>query len=217
MAKRLYFLAKSSYQGLILEKSIEFEYFRGQNIQQKRKSIESMHHAIMAAESGGRILEVSTKSSSTLGQALSAFHLTYTDAAGTAHPVFNIFQSSKVFEGGGPYRDILALTPVEAKRDERIQSSGRLLGFNFEEQPFGLVPRSYFFDWIYLQAMVQHPEFHEELLTYDIFTDIEYNMNTMFACQARAAAYFVALKRQGILEDVLADPEKFQAIYTLTF
>lgn len=217
MAERLYFIAKPSYQGLIIEKTIEFRYFAGQSKSQKQKSMDSMIYAIRAVESGGRILEVSTKSRTPLGILLSGFELLYDDQElGKGVPIVNVFESSKVFELGGPYRDLLHTTPVEAKRDERLVQSGKLLGFHYEGKEYTLQPRSLFYDWIYLRALNAHPEYHEELLNYDIFTDIEYNMKKMFACQARSVAYFVSLYRRDLLEEALKDIETFKKIYTMT-
>ena len=41
------------------------------------------------------------------------------------------FQGSKVFEQGGPYRDMYGLSGREIKRDERLKGSGELTKFNF--------------------------------------------------------------------------------------
>lgn len=218
MAQRLYFVAKPSYQGLIIEKTIEFTYFAGQSKFQKQKSMDSMIYAIRAMESGGNILEVSTKSRTPLGNLLSGFQLEYFDKElGKGIPIINVFEGSKVFENGGPYRDILNCTPIEAKRDKRLLLSGKLLGFQHEGITYELKPRSLFYDWIYLNALNTHPEYHEELLGYDIFTDIEYNMKKMFACQARSVAYFVSLYRRDLLKEALKDIDTFKKIYTMTF
>ncbi len=217
MAQRLYFIAKPSYQGLIIEKTIEFTFFAGQSKSQKQKSMDSMISAIRAVESGGRILEVSTKSRTPLGTQLSGFQLEYFDKEqGKGIPVVNIFEGSKVFENGGPYRDLLHTTPIEAKRDERLLMSGKLLGFHYEGKEYTLQPRSLFYDWIYLHALNAHPEYHEEIFEYDIFTDIEYNMSKMFACQARSLAYFVSLYKCNLLNEALKDIESVKKIYTMT-
>lgn len=63
---------------------------------------------------GGKCLEVSTKSTTKLGQEASAFNLKY-----NGYHVENIFQSSKIYSKGGPYKDLLLVSPREAKRDIR--------------------------------------------------------------------------------------------------
>ena len=40
----------------------------------------------------------------------------------------------------------------------------------------------------------------KKLLAYDAFTDIEFNPNRGLSCQASAAAVYVSLARQGLLE-----------------
>ncbi len=217
MAKRLYFIAKPSFQGLIVEKTINFEYFRGQSPKQKQKSIEAMQHAIKASESGGNLLEVSNESTSNLGKILSSLNLKYHTPLGKSYPVLNIFESSKVFEFGGPYRDLLEKDPRELENEVRLKESGRLLGFNFEDVPYSLAPRSLFFDYIYISALHDKKEIHEELMTYDMITDVTYQMGRMFASSARACAYFISLKKTNLLEEALESPDSFKKIYTYSF
>lgn len=217
MAKRLYFIAKPSYQGLIVEKTIHFEYYRGQNLGQKHKSIESMHHAIRAFESGGRILEVSTVSPDPLGRKLAGVFLLAKNEDGHTVPVMNIFESAKVFERGGPYRDLLEKDPLEVSKDERLSNSGRLLGFHYQNESYSLTPRNMFFDWIYMNVLYEQKALHEELAEYDMVTDIEYSMNSMFASSARACAYFISLYKTGLLDETMKDADSFKKIYSMVF
>lgn len=84
------------------------------------------------------------------------------------------FQGSKVFESGGPYKDIFGVTSREAKKDERIRNSGRLIKFQFFNADWELVPRTAFFDWLYINALKKQPEsMTEALLGYSAFTDCE--------------------------------------------
>lgn len=216
MAKRLYFIAKPSYQGLIVEKTIDFEYFRGESQKQKERSIESMHHAIRAFETGGKILDVSKNSDVPLGRKLSGVNLLYETDSGS-YPVMNIFQSAKVFEGGGPYQDLLEEDASLVSQDRRLKESGRILGFHFQGEPYSLTPRHYFYDWIYVSALNQHKELHDEILSYDMITDIDYNMNSMFASSARALAYFISLNRAERLEEAVSSKESFLEIYKMVF
>ncbi len=217
MAKRLYFIAKPSYQGLIVEKTINFEYFRGQNPKQKRKSVDAMQHAIMATESGGKILEVSKESTSDLGIKLSSINLMYKTREGKSYPVLNIFESSKVFEFGGPYRGLLTADPNDLKNDVRLKDSGRLLGFHFEDVPYSLTPRSLFFDYIYIKALNDRKTIHDELLNYDMITDVTYQMGKMFASSARACAYFISLKKTNLIDEALESTDSFKEIYKYSF
>lgn len=217
MAKRIYFIAKTSYQGLIVEKTIEYEHFRGESQNQREKSILSMHHAIRAYESGGKILDVSKCSNERLGRDLAGVNLKYRTELGTAYPVMNIFESAKVFEGGGPYQDLLTEESRAVSQDRRLKGSGRLLGFHFEGEPYSLTPRHYFFDWIYINALYQHKELHEKIIAYDMITDLDYSMNSMFASSARACAYFISLYHADLLEDALTSNESFLKIYRMVF
>jgi hypothetical protein len=111
-----------------------------------------------------------------------------------------VFQGGKVFSGGGPYTDLYTVTAREAKRDPRLKSSGMLRGFFFEEKVMPLVPKTAFYNWLYVNALLEKPDLTEQLLQFDAFTDIEYNPEKSTNGQAEAAALFVALSRQGLLE-----------------
>lgn len=60
-----------------------------------------------------------------------------------------IFQSSKVFEKGGPYKDLLRKTSLEAKKDKRIKESGDLIYFDYDNRRWNLEPKTMFYDYIY--------------------------------------------------------------------
>lgn len=200
------------------EDMITYAFHRGLAASQKQKNVVSLHEAINQRYRNKHILEISTKSLQPLGASLSAFNLKFFHEDLQKEVCLeNLFQSSKVFSGGGPYRDLLDVKPKDAKRDERLQSSGRLLGFKLydhEDDPmWPLNPQSMFYDWIYIKALLQHEELAKAILDYDVFTDIEFNHNRSINCQARAAAIFVGLHKKGELEEKLSSPETFATVY----
>ena len=173
-----------------------------------------MHEAIRAEYPGKEILEVSTKSLDETGVKLSAFNLKFFHEELQEYRwIENVFQSSKVFENGGPYRDLLNVAPKEAKRDERLKTSGRIIAFNLYGIDWPTEPKSMFYDWIYITALKKQTALAEEIMKYDIFTDIEFNHKKSINCQARAAAIFVSLVRKNELEAKTASPEQFATIY----
>ena len=64
-----------------------------------------------------------------------------------------------------------------------------------------LIPRTAFYDWLYINALMENADLAEQVMEYDAFTDIEFNPNKSINCQARAAALFVAMKKLGRLEE----------------
>lgn len=179
----------------------EFVWNGGLSPTQKKKNIVALHEVFNARFPEKKVLEISSKSSVELGIALSAFNLKkYVPELGKSVTVECIFQGSKVFAVGGPYTDLYTATSREAKKDSRLQSSGSLKCFRFDGRDFPLSPTTAFYDWLYINALMENPELTEPLLTYDAFTDIEFNPNKSLNCQARAAALFVALSREDIIE-----------------
>ena len=127
-----------------------------------------------------------------------------------------VFQSSKVFEGDIQYLDLLEVSSREAKKDSRLKSSGRVIAFRTygkKDKEWGTEPITAYYDWLYVNALNQHTKFHEELLEYSAFSDIEFNPEKSLNCQAYSVALFCALYRRGILQDVLKSQKDFLSIY----
>lgn len=209
MAQKLVFFIGDSEQ-IYNSKLIEFKYYNGFSITQKHKSIESLHNAINE-ELDVNILEVSSKSNSILGIKLSAFNLKFT-IDGRDIPLENIFQSSKVFENGGPYYDLLYVSPREAKKDLRLKNSGKLIGFKFKNKTFPLEPQTLYYDWLYCRCLSQYKDLVDELTKYSCFTDIEFNHTKSINCQARSLAIFSTLKKLNKLDYALECIENFSKI-----
>ena len=151
MASRPVFYVDSD-QTNIKEQAIDFKWHSGFAKSQKQKSIYEFHQAVDEKLGIDNILEVSSKSQTQIGVALSAFNLTI-PVRGNLIPVENIFQASKVFEKGGPFKDLLGLLPHEAKRDLRLKESGNLIYFQGRDLRWELTPVSIYYDWLYLNAL----------------------------------------------------------------
>lgn len=193
MAQRPIFIPSSTH--LFEEKNVEFTWVPGMAMVQKQKNIQALHEAGKKAEIHS-ILEVSSKSANPLGVQLSAFNLTLTVNT-VPRTIENIFQSSKVFEKAGPFEDLLYTTPREAKQDERLSTSGGLIGFRWLGIDYPREPKTIFYDWIYISALLEHKTLSQTIMQYEGFTDIEFNPEKSINCQARATAVFVSLNRQG--------------------
>jgi len=116
----------------------------------------------------------------------------------------NIFQSAKVFANGGPYLDLLHVPPKAVKRDKRLYNSGDLKAFRYQNEDFPLIPKTVFYDFIYIAAVKNSFTADEikEISGYDYFTDIEFNPAKSINTQARAAAMIrLLLDEYGELPD----------------
>lgn len=105
MAERPVFIPNIKGKRVIVE-MIEFQWNPGLSKKQKQKNVEELHKN--AIKNGiSPILEISTKSQERLGISLSAFNLKLKLQNGMTVSVESAFQSSKVFEYGGPFLDLL--------------------------------------------------------------------------------------------------------------
>lgn len=192
---------------------VEFDWNPGISPVQKKKNSAALQEAYLKKHPEAKLLEVSTKSELPAGQALSPFNLRMNiPELKKAFPVENIYQASKVFTHGGPYYDLLGTTPLQAKRDERLENSGRLAHFSFQDQKFPSWPASLFYNWLYIQALMENSGARAPIPQYTGFTDIEFNPDTGINNQARACAVYLGLYQAGLL-DQAKDFEKFKMLF----
>lgn len=126
--------------------------------------------------------------------------------------VESAFQSSKVFENGGPYLDLFYSPSIVSKKDQRLPSSGRLMKFVLLGDEFPANPKTFFYDWLYVNAVSQNKELLTKLSEYNAFTDIAFNPEKSINCQARSAAICVSLFKKGLLSDALKNKDEFKKI-----
>mgnify|MGYP004007278031 FL=1 len=119
MANRpLYLPVESGSCPRVQIKNIDFTWFAGFSVQQKQKSIESLH-TVGQTLGIKSILEVSSKSTEEQGVALSAFNLMIKTRKNKSFSVESAFQSSKVFEHGGPFTELLQSSSIDLERNIR--------------------------------------------------------------------------------------------------
>lgn len=207
MAERPIFIAQGSPEHLVQEISVSFKWNPGFAPVQKRKNVAALHEAAQKLDLFP-LLEVSTKSDEKIGQHLSAFNLKIKTDIGEIS-IESCYQGSKVFENGGPYTDIYKLDSWSAKKDERLKNSGALIGFEYFGKKWPIVPKTAFYDWLYLSALISHQEYLKRLFKYKGFTDIEFNPIKSINCQARTCALLVSLIKLGALDDALRSQGDF--------
>ncbi len=210
MANRPIYVATNNPKVLVEEKNIEFKFYNGFSITQKAKSIKSLHESAKV-EGYSKILEVSTKSDSKIGWALSAFNLMVDFDGDKQISLECAFQGSKVFEGDIQYKDLYLTESIKAKKDERLRISGNIIGFEFEGNFWDNEPKTAFYDWMYINALYRNNnrDIVEELLEYDVFSDIEFNPKKSINCQARTCAILVSLINLNLIDELLESPPLF--------
>ena len=207
MAERPIFVPMTDQLELVKEIYLRLNWHPGFASVQKEKNVQELH-AAAAAAGYAPVLEVSSKSSEKLGRHLSAFHLKVRTSLREIS-LESAFQGSKVFEQGGPFTDLYAADPREAKRDPRLRDSGRIVAFEFDGETFPTEPRTAFYDWLYINAIYPHREWLTRLQQYAAFSDIEFNPKRSVNCQARSCALFVALMTKGMLDSAIESPYAF--------
>ena len=212
MAKRPVFIVDTEAADYYVTKDVEFTWHPGYSISQKRKSINSLHSSFVDALGNMMILEVSSKSESPLGIMLSAFNLRINHSKKGLIPLECAFQSSKKFEFGGPFLDLLTTNPYKVKKDHRIKDSGKITEFVFDGERYPNKPTTFFYNWLYLKALDLDKSLSTEIIKYDAFTDIEFNPLKSVNCQAKACALYVSLYKRGLLEKALLNQQNFKDV-----
>lgn len=209
MAKRSVYRVSNDDKKYIEEIEVDFTWYPGFAVSQKQKSIFNLHSEYNKIYKEDKVLEISSKSQEELGIRLSAFNLMITTKDDKTFSVESAFQSSKKFELGGPYLDILEKSSREAKKDNRLKTSGKLIGFEFYEKKWPLEPKTIFYDWLYIRAVYKNKELASQIVKYDAFTDIEFNPDKSINCQAKSAALFVSLSKRNLLEYAMMSIENY--------
>ena len=75
-----------------------------------------------------------------------------------------------------------------------------------------IFPETAFYDWLYINAILQHKEYIQSILTYQAFTDIEFNPQKSISCQANSAALFVSLFNRHVVNYDFIDKQKFLSV-----
>lgn len=210
MARRPIFIPNFDGALLVQERCFEFAWSSGFAESQKKKNVTALHAA--AKRSGvERILEISSKSEEKIGRRLSAFSLKV-QIEDAEYPLESVYQGSKVFETCGPFPDIFDYEPREAKRYVRALNCGRLIGFELEGDHYPLSPKNAFYDWLYIRALAKHVDWINENVSYDAYTDIEFNPEKQVNCQARAFAEYKSLAAKSELEASIRDFKHFASM-----
>ena len=182
MAKRP---AWSVQDDVVICENFDFMWSGGFSITQKQKNIRALHQSIYELKHE-KALEVSSKSEVRVGKEIGAFSL-------ELDGIFleNVFQAAKQYENGGPYLDLLNVSPKQAKRDERHCNSGKLVGFVRNDEIWTLEPKTAFYDYIYISALIKNFGYDLNISEYQWFTDIEFNPQKSINCQARAGSDWI--------------------------
>lgn len=181
---------------------ITFEWHGGFAKIQSQKNIKAIHDGFNRIYPDVPVLEISSRGWQKGSKELSAFHMTkFVPELNRSVPVECIYQAGKVFLGGGPFLDLLEAKPKDAKQDARKKNAGYLVGYEFDGTCFPLIPASLFYNYLWINGLLEHPELAEIVLQYGAFTDIIFSSSSI-NCQAAAAAAFVALHKLGLLEMV---------------
>ena len=201
MSTRPVYMPKLSRPFYTVE-NFEFDWAAGQAAAQKKKNSSTLQSLWKEKHPEGKILEVSTKSDDPTGVKLSPFNLTRRlPSLRKEFPVENIYQSSKTFRHGGPYVDLLGVTPSKALADPRLLDSGDLVSFTMEKEQYPVNPNFLFYQWLYLTALLENPGLADKVKKTDAFCDIEFNPDKGTNNQARACAVFNSLARLNLLEE----------------
>lgn len=199
MAKRPIFIPTSPDSSeLFTEEIVDFQWVPGLALSQGQKSAMNLHNAAKDALGINKILEISTRSNVTLGLQLSAFNLEKS-VGNNKFSVETIYQSTKVFENGGPFTDLLTGKSIDAKTDLRLKNSGKLLHHEYQGEIWPLTSSPNIYDVIYISALLEFNR-RKEILEFQAFSDIAYNQNSLkhksrksFNCQARSVAIYFSL------------------------
>ena len=207
MAERGVFISKDIYP-FFEEIRVQFDYFQGFALSQKRKSQIGLHQNFLAAYPQKKVLEVTSASLYSLGAELSAQKLKKRTKSGIAS-VESAFLSSRIYgehDEIGPFPELLFFPCGECKKLVNEKSQGLICRhYRFDGLDFYAPDHfiSLFYNFLYLNALCEeeNKDVADRLIAsgYSAFTDMAtVSLNN----QARSCAIFVSLVKNGLIDQV---------------
>ncbi|MBQ9156264.1 MAG: hypothetical protein IJ137_05745 [Eubacterium sp.] len=223
MAVKSVFISKNSYP-YFEEIQVKIDWFQGFALSQKRKNELAVHHNFLSKYPSNKVLEISGASLNTLGQKLSAMHLSKQTEQGLT-TVESAYQCSRIYydveadEYIGPFPEYLFLDGKTSKKLVKSASKGLdSYVYLFDHMKFGSPEFhiSLFYDFIYMNALLEKENYSvtKELINgnYNAFTDLATNSRNS---QARSAAIFVGL-HQACLLDEITDYKRYHELFRVS-
>lgn len=88
----------------------------------------------------------------------------------------------------------------------------KTIGYKYDGHIFSSRPRQMFYNYLYINALLEHQDRMAYLAEYDAFSDVQVASSSGNPVPAQAVAIYVSLARLGLLEKV-RDPEEFEALF----
>ena len=83
------------------------------------------------------------------------------------------------------------------------------MAFVLNGKEYPLIPRTAFYDFVYISALLENKDLCENLDNYNAFSDIWFNPNKSLNCQAEAMALYRGLKQANKLDKAMASFDEF--------
>ena len=170
----------------------------------KKQSLDSFLYQLKL-KGFNKNLEISSYSSQDLGNKLSAFILSVCMEDLCQQKIY--IKHQKKFEYGGPYIDLLYVTPLEAKRNPRLKNSERIVSFVLNKE-FPTIPLTSFYNYIYIRGLLHNENLLKEASHFTSFTDFASTDNQVNS-QAFALAIAVYLFNNCDIKMVMRNYESF--------
>ena len=185
------------------KRDVSFKWHAGFSLSQKQKSLSSLHQNAKELFNIRELLEISTKSPQQLGNKLSAFNLrafvkNKSYDSDRQYSLETLFQTSKVFNNNMHCIDLLRMEELDIRKEIREREKRGLSHFAHDGDIWNLEPKGAFYNFLYIRSLLQIPHLFEALEEFDAFSDIAFNPNKSFNCQAESVSIFVGLNRAGI-------------------
>lgn len=193
---------------LIHQHEVDFQWASGDAPELKKANIAKLHKAA-SHRNLSPLLEVSRYADDPLGSRMSLSRLTLKDEASYYVSVSGLYYGSMVFTKGGPFIDLYREHEGDVSSDLRLNSSGPLAGFRFQDLEWGLKAEGMFYDWLVIQAIHRHRNLSSGIMKFVGFTDLEFRSQDPGVCHARSCALYVALVEKKIIDKVLDNQDLF--------
>ena len=192
----------------VIHKGFDFEHYEIENeYNEYIQNVVNLHSVIME-ETNENPLEISVDLTVPFEYLLDNFHLTYNCVS-----LECVWQSSKKFEYGGPYKELLGVNPFSARLDVRLEKSGKLVAYCLDDEEWPARFKTVFYDYLCVQSILQTFGKDLDLSDYEWFTDVNFLPRVQISSRAKQVAIYKLIQKKNMW-DCLDSKKKWIDFYS---
>lgn len=126
--------------------------------------------------------------------------------------VRNMIKNCTIYQGNKHYDDFVETVEVDGVKKKRRTKLTRPIRYEYQDVIFALDQEQALVDALVFDALKSHPDLVKMLkeVGYNVFSDRQYSPERSSFCVADSLALYVALSKEGVLDDYYQNSELYK-------